>query len=109
MRGFLSLAASLLTLFSSTLAISQPEQIYGVNLGSWYLLQSPVLQGLIANPTQVVVRTLDATGWCAVGQLGLSFAPQTNSRPEWVAMGGQRCDRCQDCIASELYVGCNSP
>jgi len=75
MRGALPLAASLLTLFSSTLAISQPERIYGVNLGSWYLLQSSVLQGLLADPTQVVGRALDAPRWCAIGQLVSSPAP----------------------------------
>jgi len=39
MRGSLTLAVGLFTLFASALAFQQPEQIYGVNLGSWLLLE----------------------------------------------------------------------
>jgi len=39
MRGFLTLVANLLTLFTFTVAFPQPEKIYGVNLGSWYVLR----------------------------------------------------------------------
>ena len=40
MRGFLTLVASLLTLFTPALAFPQPEKIYGVNIGSWYVLET---------------------------------------------------------------------
>jgi len=68
MRGFLSIAATTLTLFSSTLAYSQPDKVYGVNLGSWLLLEPWMLPD------------------------------------EWVSMGGQLCDNCQDCIKSEFAL-----
>jgi hypothetical protein len=45
-----------------------PSKIYGVNLGSWLLLESWML-------------------------------PQ-----EWLNMGGQQCDDCSTCIATELYI-----
>jgi hypothetical protein len=35
MRGLLSLAVGVVALFPLTLAYSQLEKIYGVNLGSW--------------------------------------------------------------------------
>ncbi|KAF9653334.1 glycoside hydrolase family 5 protein [Thelephora ganbajun] len=69
MRGFLTLAGGLFALFALTFAFPQPKQIYGVNLGSWYVL-------LLVEP------------W---------MLPD-----EWIAMGGQRCNRCQDCIMSEF-------
>ena len=110
MRGSLTLAASLVTLSTFTLAFPQPVQIYGVNLGSWYVAQgSPVLEGLVTDPTQAVDRTMDAPRWCVVGYLPPSLTPHTNSQSEWLSMGGEICTNCQDCIASELYVGYNYP
>ena len=43
MRGFLSLTAGIFTIFVSALASPQQEQIYGVNLGSWYAREFRVL------------------------------------------------------------------
>jgi len=48
MRGFLTLAAGIFTLFAPTLAFSQPKPIYGVNLGNWYVLR-PLRSGGISN------------------------------------------------------------
>ena len=109
MRGFLSLAAGIFTLLSFTLAFPQPEQIYGVNLGSWYLSEFHVLRLLVTILTQVIGRTLDAPGGCVIGQLHSSSISQTNPPLEWIAMGGQNCTNCQDCIRSELCANCNYP
>ena len=38
MRGLLSLASAFFTLLAFARAFPQPEKIYGVNLGSWYVL-----------------------------------------------------------------------
>ena len=46
MRGFLTLVTSLHALFAFTLAFPQPEKIYGVNLGSWYVLRVPSSGGV---------------------------------------------------------------
>lgn len=56
--------ASLITLVKANLAL--PGKIYGVNLGSWLLIEPWML-------------------------------PQ-----EWLNMGGERCDDCSKCIASEF-------
>ena len=45
MRGFLSLAVGFFTLFAFAVAFPRPEQIYGVNLGSWYDLENPLFSG----------------------------------------------------------------
>ncbi|KAG6909385.1 hypothetical protein DXG01_000828, partial [Tephrocybe rancida] len=58
----LSLAASLL----SSVKAGFPPKIYGVNLGSWLLVEPWMLPA------------------------------------EWVAMGGEQCDDCSKCIASEF-------
>ncbi|KAI0642029.1 glycoside hydrolase family 5 protein [Trametes meyenii] len=65
MRSLLSigiLAASHLLQVSAAI----PDKIYGVNLGSWLVLEPWMLPA------------------------------------EWAAMGGQSCDTCSDCIASEF-------
>ena len=41
MRGFLTLVAGFHALFAFTSAFPQPEKIYGVNLGSWYVSRVP--------------------------------------------------------------------
>lgn len=69
MRGSLSLAAGVFTLLGSVLAFPQPEQIYGVNLGSWYLSEFRVLHRLVTILTQVFGRTLDAPRGCVIGKL----------------------------------------
>jgi len=66
MRGFLSLAASCFALVAFALAFPQPDQIYGVNIGSWLLVEPWMLPD------------------------------------EWLAMGGENCTNCQDCIRSEF-------
>lgn len=68
MKGFVALAASLLALASSAFAGQQPDKIYGVNLGSWLLLESWMLPA------------------------------------EWVAMGGEICANCADCISTEFAL-----
>jgi hypothetical protein len=42
MRGFTTLAAGFSALLAFAVAFPQPEQIYGVNLGSWYVLENPL-------------------------------------------------------------------
>ena len=70
----------------------------------------PILEQSMTNLAQAVNRTLDATRWYvnddrltppAVG------TPQTDPQPEWVAMGGEICNKCQECIGDELCVVCN--
>ncbi|KAI0297453.1 glycoside hydrolase family 5 protein [Multifurca ochricompacta] len=57
---------SIFSFFRTVIAPVAPSKIYGVNLGSWLLLEPWMLPN------------------------------------EWVAMGGQVCDHCSDCIASEF-------
>lgn len=107
MRGSLTLAVGLFTLFISALASQQPEQIYGVNLGSWYVLESPfVLERSVTDPPQAVVGTLDAPRRSVIHRFAdLQHQKLTDdSQIEWVSMGGEICSNCQDCIASELCV-----
>jgi hypothetical protein len=71
------------------------------------LANLPILEGLITDPTQVVGRTLDAPRWYVIGYPCPPLTPRTNSRSEWVTMGGEICNNCQDCIGSELCVDCD--
>lgn len=62
---FLILLLSAFAFFRATVAGAAPGKIYGVNLGSWLLLEPWML-------------------------------PE-----EWKTMGGETCDKCSTCIASE--------
>lgn len=46
MRGLLTLAVGFVTLFAFAVAFPQPEKIYGVNLGSWYVLENLPFTGV---------------------------------------------------------------
>ncbi|KAI0249706.1 glycoside hydrolase family 5 protein [Lactifluus subvellereus] len=60
------LLLAFLVFISTRFAAAIPDKIYGVNLGSWLLLEPWMLP------------------------------------KEWVAMGGEICDKCSTCIASEF-------
>ncbi|THG99802.1 hypothetical protein EW026_g2630 [Hermanssonia centrifuga] len=64
MKAFSALACILS--FMQVVTASIPDKIYGVNLGSWLVLESWMLPA------------------------------------EWQAMGGQQCDDCSQCIATEF-------
>ncbi|KAF9261242.1 glycoside hydrolase family 5 protein [Marasmius fiardii PR-910] len=64
--ALLSLSCALASLVSTVSAI--PDKIYGVNLGSWLVLEPWMLPA------------------------------------EWLAMGGQDCANCQDCIRDEFSL-----
>ena len=57
MRGLPTLAAGIFTLVAFVLGFPQPEQIYGVNLGSWYVLESPpVYRGRSLTPRRLLTE-----------------------------------------------------
>ncbi|KAF5371728.1 hypothetical protein D9758_003402 [Tetrapyrgos nigripes] len=66
MRSVFSVAAGLSCLSLATATAIIPDKIYGVNLGSWLLLESWMLPG------------------------------------EWLQMGGEQCNPCSSCIATEF-------
>jgi hypothetical protein len=82
------LGATWLTLFTllavHASAATIPRKIYGVNLGSWWVFS--YLTCLDVSLTVVFRLLLEP--W---------MLPK-----EWVAMGGQHCSDCSQCIASEL-------
>ena len=57
MRGSLILPASFLTLFASARAFSQPQKVYGVNLGSWYVSASPLSRGSMIDLLRLVAES----------------------------------------------------
>ncbi|KAF8270697.1 glycoside hydrolase superfamily [Lactarius quietus] len=82
----LVLLFSTFALFRETFAGAAPDKIYGVNLGSWLLLEPWMLP--VVRPPSSVVKMRAADLWHLL--------------PEWVAMGGQTCNDCSTCIASEF-------
>ena len=74
------LAAALLAAHTAHAVL--PSKIYGVNLGSWLVLEPWMLPAGGYGP----VRALCLLMTCA----------------EWLAMGGEQCGDCSQCIASEL-------
>ena len=56
MREFLALAAGFFTLFAFANALPQPDQIYGVNLGSWCVLEKSVLEEWSLTPHRLLTE-----------------------------------------------------
>ena len=87
------------------------SKVYGVNLGSWSLLVSELIQVWCAD---LLPRRLLLEPWMLPeGHYTDSKTPVHRLRSnkmfsEWQAMGGQICDDCSSCIASELYVNAQS-
>jgi hypothetical protein len=89
--AILSQSIALLSFLLSALADSEspglpglPSKIYGVNLGSWYAISGQV----IAIVVHLSHYRLVLESW---------MLPQ-----EWLDMGGQQCEDCSTCIATEL-------
>ena len=86
---FFSLAATIFAASSlGRVSAGIPDKIYGVNLGSWLVLEPWMLpRGMLF----MLDDLLYVYRLCYV---------------EWAEMGGEPCiwDKCDTCIGSELYV-----